>query len=162
MSKIEAHGNFEDTQLFRFFKENVQDSGDVIRCERKTAMALVLVLVSLLLVLVLVLVMVMVLALVLVSLCVVVGIGVGIGVAVAVVGVDVGVVVARTAARVYSSLHESTATKRWVSVARFSRRGAKSMKATITAREGGRWPRLLQARKDPPVDYLYIYNIYIV
>ncbi|CAM9692607.1 unnamed protein product [Laminaria digitata] len=31
LSKIEAHGDFEDTQLFRFFKENVQDTGDTIR-----------------------------------------------------------------------------------------------------------------------------------
>lgn len=31
LSKIEAHGNFEDTQLFKFFKENVQESGDTMR-----------------------------------------------------------------------------------------------------------------------------------
>ena len=32
LSKIEAHSNFEDSKLFRFFKENVPGSGDTIRC----------------------------------------------------------------------------------------------------------------------------------
>lgn len=31
LGKVDKHSDFEDTQLFRFFKENVPEAGDEIR-----------------------------------------------------------------------------------------------------------------------------------